>query len=79
MPGKKNISMQPILELLKQSNRIEKNILCLYYFEKLSVSDIAIALKRDKQVVQKALEKILMKMSVQMSKKNSLTRKTSQT
>lgn len=75
MASKQNTETQPILKLLKQANRIEKNILCLYYFEKLSVSDIAIALKKDKRVIQKLLGKILTKMSLQMSKSNSLSDK----
>ena len=77
MSQRKNIATKPILKLLKQTSRIEKNVLCLYYFEKLSVSDIAIALKKDKRVVQKVLEKILTKMSLQISKANSFSSKAS--
>lgn len=78
MPNIKNISTQPLLKLLKQTSQIEKNVICLYYFEKLSVSDIAFALKKDKRVVQKVLEKILAKMSSQISKANSFSGKISQ-
>jgi DNA-directed RNA polymerase specialized sigma subunit len=77
MANRQNTATQPILKLLKQANRIEKNVLCLYYFEKLSVSEIAVALKKDKRVVQKVMEKILTKMSSQISKANAFSGKTS--
>lgn len=78
MQSRKEISPKQLLRLLKQMSQMEKNVVCLFYFENLSISNIADTLKRDKKVVQKALEKILTKMSVQLSRVNSFSGKTSQ-
>ena len=74
MQRKKELVPKQLLKLLKQMNKMERNIICLFYFENLSVSNIATTLKKDKQFVQKVLEKTLTKMSLQVSKTNSALR-----
>ena len=74
MQRKKELVPKQLLKLLKQMSKMERNIICLFYFESLSVSNIATTLKKDKQFVQKVLEKTLTKMSLQVSKTNSALR-----
>lgn len=74
MQRKKELVPKQLLKLLKQMNKMERNIICLFYFENLSVFNIATTLKKDKQFVQKVLEKTLTKMSLQVSKTNSALR-----
>lgn len=73
----KNISPNLVMKLIKQLNKLERDILCLYYLEDVSVDDIAILLRKDKPYIRKALERILTKLNHQISKEGSPSSKQS--
>jgi len=73
----KNVSPNLVMKLVKQLNKLERDILCLYYLEDVSVNDIAILLREDKPYIRKILEEILAKLHHQISKTNSLSNKRS--
>lgn len=77
MQNKKNGSPKNLAKFLKELNREEKNVACLYYFENLAVCDIANILNKDEKFIRRSLEKFISKISLQLSKTQSASKRMS--
>lgn len=75
MKHSRNVSPNLVMKLIKQMNKLERDILCLYYLENVSVNDIAVLLRKDQSHIQTILGKILAKLNDRISKADSLSNK----